>query len=525
MVLAALPLGAALPARAMTYPPGFSEQVMVAGLTRPTQVAWAPDGRMFIIQKDGLLLVAAPGSSTAVPIRDFSPIVNSQRDRGLLGLAVDGQFASNPYLYLLFTYALRGAETTAPMVSQLIRVPVNAANQVGAPVPILGTYTDGACPAPDNTVDCLPSEGYSHSIGSVRAAADGTLWVSNGDGRGPSARPPQVRAYDPESLAGKILHIDRDGNGLPGHPFCPADTDLDHVCTKVHASGFRNPFRFSLRRGGGLAVGDVGWADREEINVIAAGGRSYGWPCYEGSLRTPRYQAETECVSEYAAGPSAHVPPTYEYRPAGGNAVIAGPTYTGSRYPARYRNSIFFGDFGGGFIRRLVASGSGFSARPFATGWMGVALESAPNGDLVTVTPGKFGDSQGSVRRLVYAPGPRLRLTKVKVRRGIITGTASDPSGVRRVMVAVRHRLRGGCAWWLRPERRLSTGRKPCDRPRWMRARLRRDERPDLWSVRLRGPLPPGRFRVLVRAVDRAGNAARLKPSRASLVRVPKRQA
>jgi hypothetical protein len=52
-VSAALLLGPALPAEGATYPPGFREQVLVSGLTRPTEVAWAPDGRMFIIQKDG----------------------------------------------------------------------------------------------------------------------------------------------------------------------------------------------------------------------------------------------------------------------------------------------------------------------------------------------------------------------------------------------------------------------------------------------------------------------------------------
>jgi glucose/arabinose dehydrogenase len=99
----------------------------------------------------------------------------------------------------------------------------------------------------------MPSEGYTHSIGSVRAAADGTLWVSNGDGLSPGANPPPVRTYDPESMAGKILHIDRNGNGLLGHAFCPGETNLDFVCTKVHSAGFRNPFRFSLRprRGAG----------------------------------------------------------------------------------------------------------------------------------------------------------------------------------------------------------------------------------------------------------------------------------
>ena len=98
-----------------------------------------------------------------------------------------------------------------------------------------------------------PSDGITHSIGTVRSAPDGTLFVGSGDGAEFSGVDDRAfRSYDDKSYAGKVLHIDRNGRGLPGHPFCPADNDLSHVCTKVYAKGFRNPFRFTLRPGGGL---------------------------------------------------------------------------------------------------------------------------------------------------------------------------------------------------------------------------------------------------------------------------------
>ena len=227
--------------------------------------------------------------------------------------------------------------------------------------------------------------------------------------------------------------------------------------------------------------------------------------------------------------------------------MVGGPTYTGAGYPAAYRNSIFFGDFTGGFVRRLVPNGAGgFSVQPFATGWGGVALETAPNGDLVSVNPVNFGvNGAGTVTRITYAPpgpappasppppapappadtrGPRLRLGSIRPRRGLVSGTARDQSGVRRVEVAVRRRLRGrGCSWWLRSQGRMARKRLRCDRPRWMRAKLRRVESGVRWSVRLRGRLPAGTYRVLVKATDRRGNVARLRPSRASVVKVRKR--
>ena len=292
----------------MTYPAGFEEQQVVGGLTRPTNVAWAPDGRTFIVEKDGLLKVVAPGGSTASLVLDLNTRVNSAHDRGLLGLAVDSQFAQHPYLYLLYTYELNQMtpDSTSPMVSQLLRVRIDSANQVTEQTVLMGTYTSGVCPAPANTLDCLPSEGLSHSIGTVRSAPDGTLWVGNGDAASFSyVDPVALRTYDEQSLAGKLMHVDRNGMGLPGHPFCPGDSVLSHACTKLHAKGFRNPFRFALRPGGGITLGDVGWDQREEIDLIstAVGGLSYGWPCYEGSGQTNGYNGLAACERGVRQGP------------------------------------------------------------------------------------------------------------------------------------------------------------------------------------------------------------------------------
>ena len=400
-----------MPAPAAGYPPGFSEEVLASGLTRPMEVAWAPDGRMFVIQKDGLLRVVLPGSRNAVAIRDFSALVNGQRDRGLLGLAVDKDFADNQYIYLLFTYDIDPPgpgeqESEGAMVSQLLRARVNGLNQLSNETPILGTETGGICPAPANTVDCIPSDGRTHSIGTVRVdPRDGTLWVGSGDGFTEDTTFPG-RAYDEESMAGKILHIDRDGRGLEGHPFCPGDDNLDHVCAKVHAKGFRNPFRFSLRPGGGLVVGDVGWTMREEIDLVDdLGGKSYGWPCFEGSIPTPGYATRSECTG--LLEPQA--PPLYDYQHLTTNSIVGGPTYTGGRYPPEYVGSIFFGDFTGRFIKRLVPNaGGGFTEQAFATEWGGVALETAPNGDLVSVNPVDFQKSGlGTITRIAYStPAP-----------------------------------------------------------------------------------------------------------------------
>ena len=292
--------------------------------------------------------------------------VNAYGDRGLLGVAVDSAFASNHFIYLLYTLRAAAAarpDGSGPMVSRLSRFTLNDDNSVTNATTILGSYISGPCPAASNDVDCIPSDDTSHSIGTVLSAPDGTLYVGSGDAASYNVVDPlALRTYDERSLAGKILHVDRNGNGLPGHAMCASESNLTRVCTKLHAKGFRNPFRFALRPGGGLVVGDVGWNTQEEVDLIASAGGNYGWPCYEAKLRTPGYKDRSECAAEYAKEGTANADryPTYDYAHAGtGAAVLGGPEYTGDQYPAGYRGTVFVGDYAKGFVRRLVVNGAG----------------------------------------------------------------------------------------------------------------------------------------------------------------------
>src|SRR5437870_3602063 len=90
------------PATGATLPAGFEEQTLAGGVTGPTAVAFAPDGRMFVAEKAGRVrVVTADGTLPPLPLIDLSSHVNAWGDRGLIGLAVDKDFASNGYLYLL----------------------------------------------------------------------------------------------------------------------------------------------------------------------------------------------------------------------------------------------------------------------------------------------------------------------------------------------------------------------------------------------------------------------------------------
>ena len=98
-------LAAQRPAAASTLPSGFHDTVALSGLTNPTVVQFASDGRIFVGQKNGMIKVFSSLTDTApVTFADLS----CQRAR-LLGprSARHGarpRFPTRPYVYVLYAY-------------------------------------------------------------------------------------------------------------------------------------------------------------------------------------------------------------------------------------------------------------------------------------------------------------------------------------------------------------------------------------------------------------------------------------
>jgi glucose/arabinose dehydrogenase/PKD repeat protein len=409
-------------------------------------MAWAPDGRLFVAELHGVVRVAVGGKTLPEPLIDISDHVNRTGDRGLLGIAVDADFETNHYLYLLYVHEDGKAPADHGKTSRLTRVVVRPDNTVANPsspeTVILGSHAQADCPPPDNNLDCIPADYIAHSIGTVRADPDGTLWVGVGDASIAGQTDTRaLRTYDERSYAGKILHVDRQGRGLPEHAFCPSDADLTHICTKVYARGFRNPYRFALRGGGlGPIVGDVGMSAFEEINLTAAG-RNYGWPCWEGPNHTPSWGETPECAEVYAAGGTTA--PDFAYAGAGtptggGTAIVGGPTYPGGDYPDSFDGEIFYGDWAHGFIRRVRFGESGPVAQDFLWGAEVLDLQIAPNGNLAYVDAAKWEDGAGLVAEIAYCPANCAPLARAEANPsfgptpltvGFNSEGSSDPDG------------------------------------------------------------------------------------------------
>ena len=433
----------------------FTTERVLANLAQPTAIDWAPDGRMFIAHQSGLVLVY--DGETTTEFIDISAEVNNNWNRGLIGIAVHPDFPEPPYVYLLYSYdppdlpgapgAVDGQDGYGARVSRLLRVTANGPDfntadrnsgevilgknstlaNIGDPADSGGDAgLDPACTAPNGSpiVDCLPSEGPSHSIGDIVFGHDGMLWVTNGEGA-PYITPDYRagRAQDPDSLGGKVLRIHPEtGLGLPDNPFYNDDTASNR--SRVWAMGLRNPFRVALHPEENiLYLGDVGWYAWEEINY-GGEAHNFGWPCYEGgasgNLRHSLYDTyagtAAYCQPLYDAEPNNGIePPLYAYQNIAGAAVVAGDFYTGTRYPARFQDALFIADYDKRTISYLTFDESGGAIHsPFmeeisALGGP-VDLRLGPDGYLyfVALNPDPGGESE--IRRILHTSAPAVQI-------------------------------------------------------------------------------------------------------------------
>jgi glucose/arabinose dehydrogenase len=323
-----LSLAAAAPAAAgLGEPPLLALVPIATGLVRPISVTHAGDERLFIILKDGRIVIHDGSQVLPEPFLDIRGLVRSNSlEQGLFSVAFHPGYPVVPYFYVDYT-DLAGDTVVA-------RYETDPADP------------DRALPDSALTVLAVDQPDPIHNGGQLQFGPDGYLYIGMGDG-GP-ANDPQCQAQRGESLLGKLLRIDVDGGTAqqpyaipPDNPFAGPGDPLD----EIWALGLRNPWRFSFdRETGDLFLGDVGQASREEIDLQpagAGGGRNYGWKRMEGNLCLDDTSA---CPPVPACGSPALTAPIFDYAHEEGRcAVIGGYVYRGTAIP-ELAGSYLYGD-------------------------------------------------------------------------------------------------------------------------------------------------------------------------------------
>jgi glucose/arabinose dehydrogenase len=389
---------------------GFHQSIVARGFTYPTDFAFLPGGRILVTEKNGLVRVVRNRHVLPRPFLDLRSRVATQFFRGVMAVQVDPDFEKNGYVYVLYVQRSGPGKATSPATvprtsMRLIRVRAQGDRAVpGSEKVILGAAGGpSSCTSLPPTADCIPSD-VDHDGGDIQFARDGTIYVSTGDGGGDDEHVEQtaVRAQNIDSLAGKVLHVRRDGKGLPSNPFWNGDASANR--SKVWAYGVRNPFRLTLRPGSGVPyLGDVGSMVHEEIDA-AVRGANLGWPCYEGHGRHGLYAGLQACKALFARGPTAVRVPVVSFPRKVSDSITGGVFYTGRRFPDQYRDAYFFGDWALSKLRVLRIDPAGSAVGrwvDFAERAAGpVKLAMGPDGSLYYLAL-----NSGQIRRISYT-GP-----------------------------------------------------------------------------------------------------------------------
>ena len=270
-------------------------------LDTPWEMVFAPDGKMFVTQRPGAILVIDQhGNKT--PWLQLDSVVEEVGESGLFGIELDPAFDQNGYVYFAYTYAV--SKSPLRLMNKIVRYKDNA-----------GT------PSFDKVLLDSIEGNYLHNAGPLEFGPDSMLYCTVGEIFRPEL------AQDMSSLNGKILRMTRDGSIPLDNPFPDS---------YIYSLGHRNPqglaFQpetnnlWSTEHGPSVEQGCC----MDEINLIMPG-HNYGWPLIRGDQQ----QAGLETPVYYSGD-------TTTWAPAGGFFVTQGDwkgslIFTGLRGQALYR--------------------------------------------------------------------------------------------------------------------------------------------------------------------------------------------
>ena len=280
-------------------------ETVATGLEVPWALAFTPDGRMLVTERPGRIRVIQDDQLLEQPLAVLD--VASVSEAGLMGIAVDPNFADNGHIYVCYTY-----RTDSGGLFNL--------RDSGGWLNRIARLTDSGGRAGDLRVilDHIPAA-RNHNGCRMRFGPDGKLYVTMGDAQSAD------NAQSLESLSGKILRLERDGSVPADNPF-PG--------SYIYSYGHRNPQGLDWHpETGDFFITEHGPSQDDEINILAAGG-NYGWPQVTG-----------------ASSNAAFRDPILAFTPT--IALAGAAFYTGESLGASWDGDFIFATLKGSHLRRI----------------------------------------------------------------------------------------------------------------------------------------------------------------------------
>ncbi|OUU15867.1 MAG: hypothetical protein CBC05_09465 [Crocinitomicaceae bacterium TMED45] len=243
-------------------------EVLAEDMTVPWDLVWGPDNHVWCMEKTGRITRTNPDTKVLEEVHALSGVYQSWDNSGAHAMALHPDFPRTPFIYVHYAYGewrsrlsrLRYSIPQRRVVDEEVLIPDFRGNS-------------------------------SHNGSRLMEGPDGHLYMAMGDAYS------KMNAQNLESLSGKILRMDWDGNAIPDNPYG----------NLIYSWGHRNPQGLVFSDAGQLYASEHGPATDDEVNLIQKGA-NYGWPLIEGPCDSP--MEEALCDSLDARDPLASWSPT-----------------------------------------------------------------------------------------------------------------------------------------------------------------------------------------------------------------------
>jgi glucose/arabinose dehydrogenase len=334
---------------AQAMPAGYVRDTVVRGLSYPVDFDWTPDGRYFVTQKGGntagscangkILVYSATGTLLST-FYDLTSVVDCDFERGVLGIAIDPDYATNSYVYVYYVHL-------ATPTDHIRIMRFTDVGNVGTLPTVIMEIKLSDYP-PFNVASNLPGNHFGGMM-RFRPSDPNSLYFCIGDlayNQGDSVLDVANKLNYP---FGKILRIHKDGTIPTDNPYYDDGVPTTGHCDYIWSYGHRNDFGITFNPvTDSMYISENGWNSYDEFDIIHKGG-NYGWAACEGNFiaSTSGTATTIPCVNANYINPIS----VFATLPLGG--VTGAMYYTGSVMP-EFNNHVWVADNDYGRIYNLT---------------------------------------------------------------------------------------------------------------------------------------------------------------------------